>query len=354
MTSAAAHAGSGRPAPAGVAAAPQAPVAPAVLATTDPGDAQAPAPGAAREPEAHGRGWRRLVPSGRALVIGVPFGFLLLFFMLPFAVVMKISLATSRLGVPPYADLARLDGEKLAIRLDFSSYVSVLTDSFYFSAYANSLRVAFFTTLICLAVGYPTAWLIARARPERRSLLMMGVIIPFWTSYLVRVYAWVGLLKDQGLVNRFLHWSGLTHDTVHLMQNTFGLYVGMVYSYLPYMILPLYAFLVSMDRRLGEAAGDLGARPLEAFATVTLPLSMPAVIAGSLLVFIPSVGEYVIPELLGASDELMIGRVMWSDFFNSIAWPLAAAATCVMVAVLLLPMVWFQRIQNQTKGMAVA
>jgi putrescine transport system permease protein len=319
-------------------------------------DAPVPAPQSDAAPTsvARPRGWRRLVPSGRSLVIGVPFGFLLLFFMLPFAVVVKISLASSRLGVPPYADLAHLDGHQLAIRLDLSSYVSVLTDSFYFSAYVNSLRVAFITTLICLAIGYPTAWLIARARADRRSLLMMGVIIPFWTSYLVRVYAWVGLLKDQGLVNRFLHWSGLSHDTVHLMQNSFGLYVGMVYSYLPYMILPLYAFLVAMDRRLGEAAGDLGARPWEAFATVTLPLSMPAVVAGSLLVFIPSVGEYVIPELLGAPDELMIGRVMWSDFFNSIAWPLAAAATCVMVAVLLLPMVWFQRIQGQNKGVALA
>jgi len=299
-----------------------------------------------RPSPARARGWRRLVPSGRTLVIAVPFGFLLLFFMLPFAVVMKISVATSRMGVPPYADLVQADGQKLALHLDFSSYVSVLTDSFYFSSYVNSLRVAFFTTLGCLLVGYPTAWLIARARADRRSLLMMGVIIPFWTSYLVRVYAWVGLLKDQGLVNRFLHWSGATDQPLHLMSSTFGLYVGMVYSYLPYMILPLYAFLVKMDRRLAEAAGDLGARPWEVFATVTLPLSMPAIVAGSLLVFIPSVGEYVIPELLGSPDELMIGRVMWSDFFNSIAWPLAAAATCVMVAMLLLPMVWFQRVQG--------
>ena len=207
------------------------------------------------------RGWRRFAPSGRTLVIAAPFAFLLLFFMLPFAVVMKISVASSRLGVPPYAALAHLDGQKLAVKLDFSSYVAVLTDDFYFSAYVNSLRVACFTTLACLVIGYPTAWLIARARPERRALLMMGVIIPFWTSYLVRVYAWVGLLKDQGLVNRFLHWSGLADHTVHLMQNTFGLYVGMVYSYLPYMILPLYAFMVKMDRRLGEAARPGRPRP---------------------------------------------------------------------------------------------
>ena len=294
-----------------------------------------------------GATWRRFVPSGRMAVIAVPFRFLLLFFMLPFLVVMKISVASSRLGVPPYGDLTKLVGDKLTLHLDFSSYIAVLTDSFYFSSYVNSVRVAFFTTLACLLIGYPTAWLIARASPNRRQLLMMGVILPFWTSYLVRVYAWVGILKDQGLANRFLVWAGFIDHPVQLMQNTLGLYIGMVYSYLPYMILPLYAFLVKMNRSLVEAAGDLGARPWEVFLTVTLPLSMPAITAGSLLVFIPSVGEYVIPELLGSPDDLMIGRVMWSDFFNSIAWPLAAAATCVMVAMLLLPMVWFQRIQNR-------
>jgi putrescine transport system permease protein len=173
------------------------------------------------------------------------------------------------------------------------------------------------------------------------------VILPFWTSYLVRIYAWIGILKDQGLINTFLVNHGITDGPLHLMQNTFGLYVGMVYSYLPYMILPLYAFLVKMNHSLPEAASDLGARPWEVFLTITLPLSIPGMTAGSLLVFIPSVGEYVIPELLGGTNDLMIGRVMWSDFFNSIAWPLASAATCVMVGLLLLPMVWFQRIQSK-------
>jgi putrescine transport system permease protein len=175
----------------------------------------------------------------------------------------------------------------------------------------------------------------------------MGIIMPFWTSYLIRVYAWIGILKDQGLINRFLMHMGLIDAPMHLMLNTFGLYVGMVYSYLPYMILPLYGFLVKMNQSLPEAASDLGATPTEVFFTITLPLSMPGITAGSLLVFIPSVGEYVIPELLGSTHDLMIGRVMWSDFFNSIDWPLASAATCVMVALLLLPMVWFQRVQSR-------
>jgi putrescine transport system permease protein len=292
-------------------------------------------------------GW---IPSGRTLAIGIPFVFLLVFFMLPFLLVLKISFAESTLDVPPYSHLFSYTENKLAIQLAMESYITIIQDDIYFAAYVNSIRVAFFTTLICLLVGYPTALLIARARPAMRNLLMMGIILPFWTSYLVRVYAWIGILKDQGLANTLLQRLGLTEAPVHMMQNTFGLYVGMVYSYLPYMILPLFAYLVKMNSSLPEAASDLGAKPWEIFFTITLPLSIPGITAGSLLVFIPSVGEYVIPELLGSSHDLMIGRVMWSDFFNSIAWPLASAATCVMVALLLLPMVWFQRIQSKDGG----
>ncbi len=290
---------------------------------------------------------RRWWPKGRTLVIAVPFVFLLVFFLLPFAAVVKISFADSRLGVPPYTPLFLWVHDKLTLHLSMKAYLAVLMDDFYFWSYINSIRVAFFTTVLCLLIGYPTALFIARAAPSRREMLMMGVILPFWTSYLVRVYAWIGILKDGGLANDLLMWLGLTHEPVHLMQNSFGLYVGMVYSYLPYMILPLYAYLVKMDVRLAEAAGDLGAKPWQVFTTITLPMSLPGIWAGSLLVFIPSVGEYVIPELLGSPDELMIGRVMWVDFFNNIAWPLAAAATCVMVVLLLLPMAWFQRLQDK-------
>ncbi len=289
----------------------------------------------------------RWIPSGRTLVIAIPFVFLLVFFMLPFLLVLKISFAESTMDVPPFGHLLVLGDEKLSFFLDFESYLTIFRDDIYLSAYISSIRVAFFTTVICLLIGYPAALLISRASPSMRNLLMMGVILPFWTSYLVRVYAWIGILKDDGLVNTFLMRLGFISEPVHLMLNTFGLYVGMVYSYLPYMILPLYAFLVRMNPSLPEAARDLGAKPWEVFLTVTLPLSLPGITAGSLLVFIPSVGEYVIPELLGSTNDLMIGRVMWSDFFNSIAWPLAAAATCVMVALLLVPMALFQRIQGK-------
>jgi putrescine transport system permease protein len=293
---------------------------------------------------------RRFQPSGRTVVIAVPFVFLLVFFLLPFLAVVKISFAEMRLAVPPYTDLMAWAGDKLSVVFTMANYRLVLMDDLYFAAYLSSIEVAFVTTLICLLIGYPAAYLIARAPESRRNLLMMAVILPFWTSYLIRVYAWIGLLKDQGLINQVLMWANLIDAPLRLHRTQFGLYVGMVYSYLPYMILPLYAFLVKMNRTLEEAATDLGAPPWQVFLTITLPLSMPGIIAGSLLVFIPSVGEYVIPELLGGADALMIGRVMWDDFFNNIAWPTAAAATCIMVALLLVPMAWFQRIQNREQA----
>ena len=293
---------------------------------------------------------RRFQPSGRTVVIAVPFVFLLVFFLLPFLAVVKISFAEMRLAVPPYTDLMAWAGDKLSVVFTMANYRLVLMDDLYFAAYLSSIEVAFITTLICLLIGYPAAYLIARAPESRRNLLMMAVILPFWTSYLIRVYAWIGLLKDQGLINQVLMWTHLIDAPLRLHRTQFGLYVGMVYSYLPYMILPLYAFLVKMNRTLEEAATDLGAAPWQVFLTITLPLSMPGIIAGSLLVFIPSVGEYVIPELLGGADALMIGRVMWDDFFNNIAWPTAAAATCIMVALLLVPMAWFQRIQNREQA----
>ncbi len=290
---------------------------------------------------------RRMLPSGRTLVIAVPFGFLLLFFMLPFLAVVKISFAEMRMSVPPYTDLIAMVNDKLVFSFSLAHYRAVLTDDLYFVAYLSSIRVAAVTTAVCLLIGYPAAFLIARSPARWRNLLMMAVILPFWTSYLIRVYAWIGILKDQGLLNQVLLAAHLIDAPLRLHQTPTGLYIGMVYSYLPYMILPLYASLVKLDRTLEEAATDLGAAPWQVFVTVTLPLSMRGIVAGSLLVFIPSVGEYVIPELLGGPDALMIGRVMWDDFFNNIAWPLAAAATCVMVALLLVPMVWFQNVQNR-------
>jgi putrescine transport system permease protein len=290
---------------------------------------------------------RAWLPSGRNLVIGVPFGFLLLFFMVPFVAVLMISFAEVRMGVPPYAPIAWIEDGALRIALDFGHYREVLTDSLYLDAYLRSIGVAAATTLLCLLIGYPACYLIARSDPSRRNLLMMAVLLPFWTSYLIRVYAWIGLLKNQGLVNDLLLWAGAIDEPLRLYHSNVGLMIGMVYNYLPYLMVPLYAQLVKLDSTPVEAAANLGARPWQAFFTITIPMTRRAIIASSLLVFIPAVGEYVIPEVLGGSDSLMIGRVMWDDFFVNTDWPAASAATGAMVLLLLLPMAWFQRIQER-------
>ena len=290
----------------------------------------------------------RWVPSGRTVAIATPFIFLLIFFMIPFFVVMQISVVDSRLGIPPYTDLATWSDGALSLKFNFSHYLTVLTDSLYFDAYVGSLKVASITTLICLLIGYPAAYFIARSNPETRNVLMMAVMLPFWTSYLVRVYAWIGILKDQGLLNNILLWTHLIDEPLRLFHTNTAVYIGMVYSYLPYLILPLYAHLVRMDYTLLEAAHDLGARPWKAFVTITIPMSMRGIIAGSLLVFIPSVGEYVIPEILGGADTLMVGRLMWDDFFNNMDWPVASAATGVMVVLLLVPIAIFQHMQSKS------
>lgn len=309
---------------------------------------------AAFAPERRALRWRRralrLVPSGRTLVIAAPFAFLLAFFMIPFAAVLKISFADVQMSVPPYTPIMEFTDGMLRVSLNFDHYRSVFTDALYKDAYVYSLEVAGLTTLLCLLIGYPACYLIARAEPHRRNLLLMALMLPFWTSYLIRIYAWIGLLKGQGLINSFLMWAHLIPDPLKLYHNNWGLLIGMVYNYLPYLMLPLYAFLVKMDLTLLDAACDLGARPWVAFFTITLPLSLRGILASSLLVFIPAVGEYVIPELLGGSNSLMIGRVMWDDFFVSTDWPTAAAATGAMVLLLLLPMAWFQRLQRRDLG----
>jgi len=280
-------------------------------------------------------------------VIAAPFAFLLLFFMVPFAAVLKISFADMQMSVPPYTPIVEFKDRLVRVTLNLDHYRTILSDRVYLGAYLYSVEVAALTTLICLLIGYPACYLIARADPARRNLLMMAVLLPFWTSYLIRVYAWIGLLKNQGLINRFLLWTHLIDEPLKLFHNNAGLLIGMVYNYLPYLMLPLYAHLVKMDLTLLEAARVLGARPWQAFWTITVPLSRRGIIASCLLVFIPAVGEYVIPELLGGANSLMIGRVMWDEYFVNTDWPTAAAATGVMVLLLLLPMAWFQRIQKR-------
>ncbi|PXW27653.1 ABC transporter permease subunit [Paraburkholderia caballeronis] len=288
---------------------------------------------------------RRFGLSGRTAVIAGPFVWLLLFFLVPFLLVVKISFADQQLGIPPYTQLVTFADGVLHIALDLSHYAFLFQDSLYFATYVNSVVVAAISTLLCLVIGYPMAYYIARSSPARRNLLMMGVMLPFWTSFLIRVYAWIGILKNNGLLNNFLMSIGLIHVPIELYRTNTAVYIGMVYSYLPFLVMPLYAHLVKMDMTLLEAAYDLGAKPWRAFVEITLPLSKNGVVAGCLLVFIPAVGEYVIPELLGGANTLMIGRVMWNEFFDNADWPMASAVTCAMVLLLLVPMALFQHYQ---------
>lgn len=285
---------------------------------------------------------------GRKFVVAVPYLWLIVLFLIPFIIVFKISFSESRMAMPPYAPLIEWrDGVIVGIKLYFSNYRFLFTDRLYASAYLYSLKVAAVSTLWCLLIGYPMAYAIARSTTAWKNLLLMLIVLPFWTSFLLRVYAWIGLLKNNGLINNVLLGIGVIHEPLTLMQTDFAVYVGIVYSYLPFMILPLYANLEKHDPALLEAAADLGARPWRAFLRVTLPLSMPGIMAGSLLVFIPAVGEYVIPSLLGRTDQLMIGRVLSDEFFANRDWPVASAVAILMLILLVVPIVLFQRVQKR-------
>jgi putrescine transport system permease protein len=285
--------------------------------------------------------------AGRRFVIAVPYLWLTVLFLIPFIIVFKISFSESRMAMPPYAPLIEWrDGVIVGIKLYFSNYRFLFTDRLYASAYLYSIKVAAVSTLWCLLIGYPMAYAIARSTAAWKNLLLMLIILPFWTSFLLRVYAWIGLLKSNGVINNVLLWFGVIHEPLTLMQTDFAVYVGIVYSYLPFMILPLYANLEKHDTTLLEAAADLGARPWRAFLRVTLPLSIPGIMAGCLLVFIPAVGEYVIPSLLGRTDQLMIGRVLSDEFFANRDWPVASAVAILILVLLVVPIMLFQRVQK--------
>jgi putrescine transport system permease protein len=291
--------------------------------------------------------WRRALPKTSTLAIIPPFLWLTLFLLVPFILVLKISFADLKFGIPPYTALAEIKDQTLSLALNLRGYALLFSDSLYIATYLNSVKIAAITTICCIVIGYPMAYYIARSRPSMRNILLLGVILPFWTSLLLRVYAWVGILRNDGLLNQLLLWLGWIHVPLEIYRTDMAVYIGLVYAYLPFFVLPLYASLVKFDLRLLEAAYDLGARPWRAFLSVTLPMSMPGVIAGAMLVFIPTVGEYVIPEMLGGANTLMMGRIMWTEFFNNADWPMAAAVTCVMVLMLLVPLVLFQ--YNQAK-----
>jgi len=280
---------------------------------------------------------------GRLVLIGLPFLWLVLFFLLPLLIVLKISAAESVIGIPPYTPLLTDDGGALKFQATLANFALLAGDDLYLRAYLGSLGNAALATALCLLLGYPIAYAIARAAGTRRQLLLFLVMLPFWTSFLIRVYAWIAILRPNGLLNEFLIALGLIAVPLPLLNNGFSVELGLVYSYLPFMILPLYGSLSALDQSQLEAAADLGARPFKIFLAVVLPLTLPGIAAGSLLVFVPAIGEFVIPDLLGGPDTLMIGKVLWDEFFNNRDWPVAAAVAVVLTAVLAVPILVAQK-----------
>ncbi|MBJ7220488.1 MULTISPECIES: putrescine ABC transporter permease PotH [unclassified Brenneria] len=289
--------------------------------------------------------WRQ--DHGHKLVIALPYLWLLLLFMLPFLIVFKISLAEMARAIPPYTDLVSWVDDRLDISLNLANYLHLLDDPLYIDAYLQSLQVAAVSTLCCLAIGYPLAWAVAHSKPSTRNILLLLVILPSWTSFLIRVYAWMGILKNNGILNNFLLWLGVIDQPLVILHTNLAVYIGVVYSYLPFMVLPIYTALTRLDYSLVEASLDLGARPLKTFFSVIVPLTKGGIIAGSMLVFIPTVGEYVIPELLGGPDSIMIGRILWQEFFNNRDWPVASAVAIIMLLLLIMPIIWFHKHQSK-------
>lgn len=293
---------------------------------------------------------RRLIASLSRMAVIVPvYGWMVMFFLAPFLFVFFISFSEGIIASPPFAPLIdyKPDEGVIGIDLRLFNYQLLVEDSLYIKAYWNSVLVAFKSTIAALLVGYPMALAIARSPKNRQTFFLLAIMLPFWSSLLVRVYAWIGILRQDGIMNTFLMWTGLINEPLVLLQTEMATYIGIVYAYLPFMILPIYAVLEAQDKDTREAARDLGASPLTTFLTVTLPLSMPGVVAGCMLVFIPSIGQFVIPSLLSGDSSLMIGRVLWNEFFSNRDWPVASAVAIIMLVVLVVPLVVFQRFINR-------
>lgn len=288
----------------------------------------------------------------RWLVVAIPYLWLIVLFLAPFLIVVKISLSTTAIAMPPYTPALDFSAGIGALweqikEFSFENYVFLTEDALYWESYLSSLKIALISTFLILIIGYPIAYGMARAKKEWRTTLLMLVILPFWTSFLIRVYAWIGILKPEGLLNQLLLSVGVISEPLNIMPSTLAVYIGIVYSYLPFMILPLYATLEKLDETLLEAAADLGCPPIQAFWKITFPLSLPGVIAGCFLVFIPAVGEFVIPDLLGGSDTLMIGKTLWAEFFSNRDWPVSSAVAVVLLAILVIPIMLFQNAQKK-------
>jgi len=298
-------------------------------------------------------GWRAraeavIAKIWQPLVLIIPYGWMLLFFLIPFIIVLKISFADSIIARPPFTPLiAWSDPDHLSLTITFDNFQYLLQDDLYLKAYLNSLFIATISTILCLLIGYPMAFAIARAPVQWRNIMLLMVVLPFWTPFLLRVYAWIGLLDQNGLINRALEWAHVISYPLTMLYTPFAVYLGIIYSYLPFMVLPLYATLERLDATLDDAASDLGATPFTVFRDVTLPLSLPGIVAGSLLVFIPAVGEFVIPDLLGNASNVMIGRVLYDEFFSNRDWPTASAVAIALLIALVVPIILFQYFQSK-------
>jgi putrescine transport system permease protein len=289
--------------------------------------------------------------TGKVAVTAVPYLWLLVFFLVPLFIVLKISFSSVEIAMPPFAPLVQwADDKVMLVRLNLGNFMFLWEDALYTSALLNSLKMAAISTLLALLIGYPMAYGIARCERTWRNILLMLVMLPFWTSFLLRVYAWIGLLGRNSPVNQALMALGIIDEPVSFLQTDVAVYIGIVYSYLPFMVLPLYTAIEKLDLTLLEAAADLGCRPTKAFFKVTLPLTKEGVFAGCMLVFIPATGEFVIPALLGGPDSLMIGRVLWEEFFNNRDWPVASAVAIVLLLLLVGPIMLFQRAQQANGG----
>jgi len=288
--------------------------------------------------------WREFMRQyGRWLIILPPLLYLAVFFLIPFAFAFKISFADSAVHVPPFTDLLTVNPDgHVTLRVSLLNFKYLLTDEVYAVAYIYSIRTAIFSTILCLLIGYPMAYAIARSSKATQTVLLLIIILPFWTSFLLRVYALEGIIREGGLLNSVLLWLGIIHHPLQIMRTSAAVYLGIVYSYLPFMVLPLFATLEKLDHSLVEAAADLGSPPWRVFLDVTLPLSMPGIIAGSMLVLIPAIGEFVIPSLLGGPNNLMIGRVLWDEFFGNHDWPVASAVAIATLILLVGPIALYQ------------
>jgi putrescine transport system permease protein len=284
----------------------------------------------------------------RSIILFIPFAWLLIFFLAPFFLVLKISLAEAIIASPPFTPMIEwVDEGVMHIKVVIDNFAYLWEDDLYIKTYLNSVKISTISTIFCLLIGYPMAYAIVRASHTSKNILLMLIILPFWTSFLLRVYAWMGLLADQGTINNLLIALGIIDTPIQMLYTPFAVYVGIIYTYLPFMILPLYANMEKLDWTLLEAAADLGARPMTTFFTITLPMTIPGIVAGSLLVFIPATGEFVIPDLLGGGNVLMIGRVLYSEFNSNVDWPVASAVAIALVLALVLPMMLYQHMQGK-------